>query len=448
MRSIRFRLALWYAAALSLGLLAFAAVVWLSAWRSLSNDVQHALDEQVRNIHIFLRDELKDPRLRLPEELGEYAQALPESVLMKVTADDGSLLFNSQPRFPWNGTGEWRGHSFRIVQLTVSAGRRSWQVSFAHSLARMHEILNRLFWLLLALLPAVVLVAACGGIWLSRQAMRPVDEMTAAAREIGIGDLSRRLAVPQTGDELQRLSETWNQMLARLENAVTRLTRFTSDAAHELRTPVAVIRSTAEIAARRSRPEEAYRSALNTVVLESERMTALIDDLLFLARCDSHELQLDMSSLSLADVGDDVNLSMHALAESRGIRLQVSVPADLPPVRANRAAIRRLLLILVDNAIKYSRPGGSVEIRAGLNLGEVTLHVADSGFGIPPAELPFVFQRFYRGTAAREGGANGFGLGLALASGIARQHHSRLEVSSSTPEGSVFALAFPVNSSL
>ena len=441
MRSIRFRLAVWYTVALAIGLVAFAAAVWISTWMSLRGDVQITLREQVHNVGVFLRAEMADP---LSEELREYAQALPDSIFMKVDASDGSPIFNSQPQFPWNGVQPWRHDRYQVMSGDVTAGSVRWKVSFAHSLRRVDEILNRLLWLLLALAPVIILIASLGGIWLSRKAMRPVDEITAAARGIGIDDLSSRLTVPQTGDELQRLSETWNEMLARLEDAVTRLSRFTADASHELRTPVAVIRSTAEIAGRRSRPEEAYRSALASIALESERMTALIDDLLFLARCDANDLNLPMTFFPLSEVLEEIQTSMQPLAQSRGIELHSDIPGEAATVWGNRSAIRRLLLILVDNAIKYSRPHGVVRIQTDLQPDEIHLRVTDEGFGIPSAELPFVFQRFYRGAAAREGGNNGLGLGLALASGIAQQHRSKLEVSSTSEQGSVFELALPV----
>jgi heavy metal sensor kinase len=296
---------------------------------------------------------------------------------------------------------------------------------------------------MIALIPAVVLISCLGGIWLSRRALKPVDEITFAAKTIGIEDLSQRLTVPKTGDELQRLSQTWNEMLARLEDAFARLSRFTADASHELRTPLAVIRSTAEIAGRRSRSEEAYRSALKAIASESERMTALIEDLLFLARCDANNLDLPMGPVALDQLLRDAEALLSPAAESRGIQLRVAGDEKGRTVWGNGAAIRRLLLILGDNAIKYSHEGGSVDLTTELRGDEVYLRVQDQGIGIPHSELPFVFQRFYRGSGAREGGNNGFGLGLALASGIAERHRSAVRVTSTPEQGSSFEVALP-----
>ena len=456
MRSIRLRLALWYAVALAAGLSVFAAALWTSTWHSLRSDVTRALIQQTHGVEAFLRAQIADVRVSLPIELDEYASALPEGIDMEVSSMNGRRLFTTTAAFPWKDARRiategkmltWRGIRYRVAAHEISAAELRWNVVFAGSMQRADATVHRLLWLILAWMPAVILIACAGGVWLSRRALKPVDEITAAAREIGIEDLSKRLTVPQTGDELQRLSETWNGMLARLEDAVARLSRFTADASHELRTPLAVIRGTAEIAGRRSRSEEAYRTALASITRESERMTVLIDDLLFLARCDADSLDLPMSSLALDEVLEDVCELMRPAAETRGIALSWTNAGEAPLIWGNRSAIRRLVLILVDNAVKYSRPGGKVEIRTESRDEEIHLRVRDQGLGIPASELPFLFQRFYRGVTARDKGNNGFGLGLALASGIAQRHRSKIEVSSTSAEGSIFEVALPVSPS-
>ena len=174
-------------------------------------------------------------------------------------------------------------------------------------------------------------------------------------------------------------------------------------------------------------------------------MTALVDDLLYLARCDAGSLHLSMSPFDLGEVLLEVKTSLQPLAEARSVRLICENTAEPIEAIGNRLAIRRLVLILVDNAIKYSRPGGTVHISAGRRRGQLYLRVADQGFGIPSAELPFVFQRFYRGAAAYAGNKDGLGLGLALANGIAQQHGSKLEVTSTSPDGSIFELMLPLS---
>ncbi len=452
--SIRTRLALWYACALAVGLILFAGAIWVSTWQSLRTELERSLRLEHDHLAQFIRDQIKDARVNLRDELMEFAQALPDGIVMEARTLDGAFIFTDARTFPWAQTRTeradpskmltWHGERYRFLVSYIGVEDLRFNVTFALSLGSMDKTLQRLLWLMVALIPGVLLISCSGGIWLSRRALKPVDQITSAAKTIGIEDLSRRLEVPETGDELERLSQTWNEMLGRLEDAFARLSRFTADASHELRTPLAVIRSTAEIAGRRPRSEEAYRGALKAIASESERMTALIDDLLFLARCDVNTLDLPMSPVALDEVLREAQVLLSPAAASRHVELRVTSHANAPAVWGNRAAIRRLVLILGDNAIKYSREGGSVEFATDLQGDLVYLRVQDHGIGIPQSELPFVFQRFYRGANAREGGNDGFGLGLALATGIAERHRSAVKVTSLPEQGSSFEVAFPL----
>lgn len=452
MSSIRTRLALWYASALAVGLIFFAAAIWVSTWQSLRAEADRSLQTQHEHLAQFLREQLSDARVNLREELIEFAQALPEGTTMQARSLTAAPIYSDEPAFPWAQTRHegdlrpgvltWNGDRYQFLRSPIGVEDIRFNVVFAVSLRTMDKTLDRLFWVTVGSIPAVLLLSCSGGIWLSRRALKPVDEITTAAKSIGIEDLSQRLAVPKTGDELERLSETWNEMLARLEDAFGRLSRFTADASHELRTPLAVIRSTAEIAGRRSRSEEAYRAALGAIAHESERMTALIEDLLFLARCDANNLDLPMGPVALDNVLRDAQAQLSPAATARQIQLRIDCDEPDSTVWGNAAAIRRLVLILGDNAIKYSHDGGFVHLAAERRGDQLCLRVQDAGIGIPHADLPFVFQRFYRGTNAREGGNNGFGLGLALATGIAERHRSTVRVTSSPEAGSSFEVAF------
>src|SRR5579884_735215 len=265
--SLRWRLAAWYAVALAAGLALFAVAAWSWLAHDLYADVDRHLAHALDSVEKFVAVEAAEPGVSLREELEEYAQALPAGTSMLLKDERGAVVFASQRP---------SGRSYRVLTREVRVRGRVWQVEVSESLDAIEAMLGRLRWLLVALIPGIVAVGSLGGLWLSRRALKPVDEITAAARAIGISSLSERLAVPNTGDELARLAETWNGMLARLEDAVKRLSRFSADASHELRTPLAVIRTTAEIAGRRSRGEDAYREALAQIVSESERMTGLV----------------------------------------------------------------------------------------------------------------------------------------------------------------------------
>lgn len=431
--SVRRRLTVWYSLALGAGLAFFAAATWLLMWHSLSSDIDTALQRQAASVEKFLKTEIAEHSENLNEELEEYAQGLPAGTRIQLRNNRGELVFAS------NGS---PGRSSRQLARSISVNGSLWQLTVSESLDSIEELLGRLRVLLVTLIPLILMLAAAGGLWLSARALRPVDAITAAARSIGIANLSERLRVPQTGDELQRLAETWNGMLARLEDAVKRLSRFTADASHELRTPLAVIRTTAEIAARHPRSEAQYREALAQIIEETERMTRLVEDLLFLARCDSETVEMPMSNIPLKQIVQDVCAELSPLAESKNVYLGRRMPEETAFVMGNEPAVRRLVLVLLDNAIKYSNPGGEVRISLHHRGDQVHLEIQDAGPGIAESELPRIFERFYRTPQAREIAQTGTGLGLSLAAGIAQQHRARIEVQSTPGLGSTFRVLF------
>jgi hypothetical protein len=201
-RSIRFRLTIWYALALTASLVLFAAALWVSMWRILERDVDHSLSGHMVSIQSFLREELNDPSVRLTEELAEYSQAFPDDTYVEVRTDQGASVFTSRADFPWPSSSaleetqtrvDWRQHPYRTSSLFLRVRDRSWRVTFAVSVSENEALLHRLLFLLLTLSPAVVLLASFGGRWISRRALRPVDEITEVARQIGIQNLSGRL---------------------------------------------------------------------------------------------------------------------------------------------------------------------------------------------------------------------------------------------------------------
>jgi signal transduction histidine kinase len=270
-----------------------------------------------------------------------------------------------------------------------------------------------------------------------------VDAITRAARTIGIENLSHRLDVPAAGDELARLSATWNGMLERLEAAVKRLTQFTADASHELRTPIALIRATAELTLRRERSAETYRQALGHILDDADRATRLIEDLLLLARADAGPPALSLDLVELTPLVRDICEQGQILAGDRDLAIFADAPEQTVFVEANDPALRRLLLLLVDNAVKYTPAGGHITVSVALDSSGPTVTVRDTGIGIPDTALPHVFERFYRVDESRNRDAGGAGLGLSIAQWIAQRHHASLEVESVVGRGSAFRVRFP-----
>lgn len=426
-RSIRLRLTVWYAAILLFGMALFAAGIWFTLEHRLVAAVDERLSQRVEGIRTVLVVESDvSGRDQLRQELAEFAQEIPEGDLIQLSDSKGPLLPGKAVSAP----------RFRVLTATIQHGGETYRVRAAASLDGVQSVLRELRGLVAFMIPLVLLIACIGGYWISTRALAPVDEITRTAKSISVQNLSARLRVPRTGDELQRLSETWNEMLERLETAVGRMRQFTADASHELRTPLALIRATADLALRRERKPEEYVRSLRDIEAEATRMTELAESLLELTRADN-PVELAMAETDLNAIVEDVVARNREFAAAKGVALESRTPAAPATAPANEYAIRRLLTALVDNAMKYTPTGGTVTVATARRDGGIVLSVDDTGDGIDPGALPHIFERFYRADPARSRG-NGVGLGLSIAQAIAQAHGSRIAVESKPGEGARF----------
>jgi two-component system heavy metal sensor histidine kinase CusS len=434
-RSIRFRLTAWYALVLLAALGLFSGLLWLSLRQRLVSEVDRDLADRAARFQTYIAKEAAEiPQVDLVDELEEFCQALPPSDYLQL---DGARGFE----FHYPKRAPSRNENNRTLERRFSIGNDMFRLQISSSLAAIDHTLDLLRLLLLSLVPLVVAAACAGGAWLSGRALKPVDEITSAARTIGIDNLSLRLRTPQTGDELQRLTEVWNTMLGRLEAAVKTLSQFAADASHELRTPLAVIRTSAELGLRRARSPESYRNSLVEISEEAERMTRLVDDLLFLARSGARTAEMPMEPVDLDILLRETCEELTSVAGARRIRIRQAGYADRTAlVSGNPAALRRLFLVLLDNAIKYSRPGSEVIVAISNGDGAAAVTVEDFGVGIRRADQPNIFKRFYQADKARTDG--GFGLGLSLAESIAKAHGAAIDVTSEEDRGSKFRVVF------
>ena len=264
------------------------------------------------------------------------------------------------------------------------------------------------------------------------------------ARSLSADNLSARLTVPRTNDELTRLSTTLNDMLARLETAFRRTSRFTADASHELRTPLAVMRTTAEVALRATEGSSEARSALEQILSEVERTSHLTENLLLLAKADSGAGALTRQKVDLAAAVGEACAQANVLARVKGLTLAANLPEqERLWVAGDAQALRRLFLILLDNAVKYTPAGGRVEVTLREHGASVVGEVRDSGIGIAEHDLPHVFDRFYRADPARSREHGGAGLGLAIARWIVESHSGTIAVVSELERGSRFQVRLP-----
>jgi signal transduction histidine kinase len=273
--------------------------------------------------------------------------------------------------------------------------------------------------------------------------LKPVDRITATARSISIRNLSDRVPVTETGDELQRLAETCNAMLARLESAVNLIKQFTADASHELRGPLTFVRTVAEVALRNPTADATSRQAFEDIVEEAAKAATLLEDMLTLARADADRGDAALEPMNLSAVVEEVCEMARPIATERSLVLNVNVAADRDiNVLGDFATLRRLVWILLDNALKYTPAPGNVDIVLRSTREQAIVQVRDTGVGIAESDLAHIFDRFYRADQSRTQ-VEGSGLGLAIAKWIADMHHADLSVMSELSKGTVFQLSFP-----
>jgi two-component system heavy metal sensor histidine kinase CusS len=434
MLPIRLRLTIIFGGLLFLALFFSGTAVITLLRQRLTARLDAALDHRLQGVENFLiRETTAQTEDTIPLELDEYASTQPEGRLIEVRVDSKRVLLKSDP-VP--SLARVRERVFRLYGKDYTA-------KAAGSLEPIEESIEEIRFLLLWSTPLLLVLIGLTGYWISSRSLRPVDEMTMAARSIGANNLGGRLAVPPARDELSRLAEAWNETLARLEESFMRMERFTADAAHELRTPLAALRTTAQLSLRRPREPQEYRDVLNQVASISERMNQLAENLLAVARGDHSLAPHAFSRMDLAAILRELAAEIELLTVDRGVTLKLNIQPGPLIMQGEADSLRRLVAALLDNAIKYTPPGGTVSLSLEQDGSEAVVTVADSGCGIVPEELPRVFDRFYRVDPSRDRQTGGYGLGLSIAKQIASAHQGELKVSSVPGQGSTFVLTLP-----
>jgi heavy metal sensor kinase len=451
LHSIGARLTLWYASLFAVGL----AALGIAMWFALRGSLYHAVDEGLRDRLVGIARFIEDHESRLDlDEVKEEFRAHGE--LFQVADQRGSWVHRgadlagvdapSATDAPSEGTLQtaWlHGQPYRVLSQPIAVGGQRFTVQVAAPLDDLEQGLYDSLWFLLPAFPLALSLATIGGYWMSRRALAPVDDIARVAKSITADDLGRRLTVPASRDELARLAETFNEMIGRLESSFRGITRFTADAAHELRTPLAVMRTTAEVALREGAGSTNEREALEHVVAELERTTQLVENLLLIAKADSGAAQLRREQIDLVAAVDEACAQARLLARVKGVALATELPERSIWVTGDGHALRRLFLILLDNAVKYTPAGGRCEVRLVENGTEVIATVADTGIGISASDLPHVFERFYRVDRARSREQGGAGLGLAIGRWIAEAHGGGIFAESALDGGSSFRVHLP-----
>jgi two-component system, OmpR family, sensor kinase len=469
MLSLRLKLTLYYLGILSVVLILCGLAIYFYLSKSLISTIDESLDRQLQKFEMIVKQSTYDTPMADPDSLhddepeGDTLLIPPQ--MLQVINSSGIIKFESyahaqdkmevdmaelqQLEYDKTIHKTIRMPSGELLRVTVRRSKgldgADFYVRLGQSLAALERARKRLLLVLGIALPVALLLSSYGGLVLANQALRPVDRVTCVAEQIAAGDLTERVPIPAKMDELGRLATTFNYMISRLQAAFERQKQFTSDASHELRTPLAVLRGDIEIALRRERNAEEYQRTLASNLEEIVRLSRLVEDLLMLARADSGRVELRCELLDLGKLCADMVEYISPLAEQREQTLTYQAPTQTVTVNVDVQRIKQLLLNLLDNAIKYTEPKGTIRLSVTTEGQAAVLSVADTGRGIPPEDLPHIFERFFRRSAkTSDRSAPGSGLGLSIVKWIVEAHGGKIEVSSELGKGSVFTIKLPL----
>jgi heavy metal sensor kinase len=463
-RSLRFRTTVWYAGLLAGALLLFALSLYLGLKRYLDWNLQKSLAEQCRSIGLQLLPELPSagPNF-LTEEINEAYAPEVNRHLIRVSRVHGGILYlsgppkdgsfdpASVPAFTAPNDKEFsrkipipRGQKLLLVGLafTNPDGAR-FLVESGVSYQQVENVLHGLLLTFAVYVPFIVAVAVIGGYWLMRNSLRPVDEITQRAEGITSTNLSQRLPLIKTGDELERLSTALNRMIARLEDAFRQANRFSADASHELRTPLTILQLELEAIAQTHRLPGDILDHIGSAIEETSRLSRIVENLLTISRLDAGEARMEVTQVDLGKLAAETVEQMKLLADEKSLSMTCDVSPDVY-VGGDRSRLKQVIVNLIDNAIKYTPEGGDIKLKVRSDQDNAEVEISDTGAGIPPEAMPHIFERFYRADKARSRESGGAGLGLAIVKAICTAHGAEIKVTSTEGQGSRFLIALPL----
>lgn len=503
--SLRARLTFMYSALVALTLAAFAVVAYFTVSSELNENLDASLSRVAASLETVIRKEQqaakrplmplrRDKRTKTPERTDDFAflnrvsardvvgPVLPpenetqlddpvwsavyehmllnsSNYLIQVNDRQGVIVWRSDnlqtDSLPLFSTFEQHGakvvddriHTYYTLggiryRLVLYRGGAA-EVAAAYPAGEVDATLRRLFSLMLYGMPVAMLLSSLAGWFLAQRSLRPVDEITLSARKITAKNLAQRLPMPPTNDEIARLTETLNEMIARLETSFTRIRQFTSDASHELKTPLAILMGELEIALRRPMTAHEYRETLESCLEEVERLTSLVQGLLDLSRADTGQVMVDRKPLRLSALVEDICDDVIILAEQKRIVLDQDIQPHVM-VDGDRVRLHQALLNVIENAVKYTPDEGMVRVQLRKNDSDAVIIVADTGIGIPAGDTAFIFDRFYRVDKARSKSIQGTGLGLAIVKWIVDAHDGTIDVHSEEGRGTTFTISLPL----
>ncbi|HEY7547166.1 MAG TPA: heavy metal sensor histidine kinase [Blastocatellia bacterium] len=466
--SVRTKLTLRYVGVLALVLVAFSVVVYMLLARNLSLRFDDGLRLTIDSMTSMLAREriegegeqeaaestteelyfpsqsfaVLDPKGKVLSERSD-AEQIPPPVENFAVSDQIAFYTLSERR------GYTGSHRVAVRQVRVPPDDTPYILIASQSRQTLTEELASFRSIFYIAVPATLLLTGLGGWLLARKSLAPVVAMSERARRIGAENLDQRLPVVNPRDELGRLAETFNELLARLADSFTQQRQFMADASHELRTPLYVMRTAAEVTLEQPRRDESeYREALSMVKEQTRRLTRIVEDMFTLARADAERRDMEQKDFYLDELVSETARAASLLAAHKGVRVETHLLKEVA-YRGDENLLRQMILNLFDNAIKYTPPGGAVSVTLTRSDSVYEITVADTGIGIPAEAQSHIFERFYRveKSRSRAEGENGggAGLGLSIARWIAESHGGRLELRRSNQQGSAFVATLPAD---
>jgi len=458
--TIRTKLTALYFVVLAAALSIFVWIGDVGFRRSIEVTVNDASSVNLQSLQRLVERSAPKGDAKVQKELEELASWWPSGAIFEVADADQHWIFRS-PQFlqsaelpavggnaPTFLTTNLNHIQYRIASQKFQASGHRYEIHAAVPTEPFDRALDHFRDIERETVPLLVVVASLLGFWLSGRSLAPVKRIIDTAEHIGVDSLSQRLEVPRPRDELRRLTEALNAMLERIDASFKRISQFTADASHDLRTPVTVIRTVAEVTLRKPRTNAQYTEALAKILRTSEETTSLLENLLTLARADAGSMGMELRAIDLDIHVRKAQERAILLAGGKSLDVELRTPGGPVWVRADAIAIDRLLLILLDNAIKYTPEGGFCEIELLAAADEIQILIRDSGIGISEHELSLIFERSYRTDSARSRETGGAGLGLAIARWIAEMHGGTITAESQVGTGSLFRVCLPAPRSL
>jgi heavy metal sensor kinase len=483
LKSLRFKLTLWYVLILGILLISFSSFLYFTLSKSLYRDVDNKLtslaeliaSESVSPLSKFgfgNIDQALEASMNL-KPIGKFIQVLDESGKIGRKSDNlrnvqlpislTALKNASKGLITFETNRSFENAPLRIITFPVIENNHITKiVQIASSLEDVEDALNTLFIILMITVPFALMVASLGGQFLANKALKPVDKITQTARMITSQNLNQRIEPPKVKDEISRLIETFNEMISRLDQSFRQIKQFSTDASHELKTPLTILKGEVEVTLRKERTSHEYEQTLKSNLEEINRMSQIVDDLLLLSKADIGEIRLNKEVINLTEILNEVVAQMNILAQSKTLLIETSNHHEDIHIFGDGLRIRELFLNLIENGIKYTEEGGSIHItfskdtplhdksQSGWTERKqarfVKIIVSDTGIGIAKEDRERIFDRFFRVDKARSREQGGSGLGLSICKWIVEAHQGEIKVESEVGKGSSFIIKLPLYS--